>query len=55
LLKLCRWRWEAEKKGHRITRIAVAFEAGHDGFWLARWLAAQGIDCEALAPLQFQV
>jgi hypothetical protein len=23
---------EAEKKGHRITRIAVAFEAGHDGF-----------------------
>jgi hypothetical protein len=34
---------EAEKQGHRITRIAVAFEAGHDGFWLARWLAAQGI------------
>ena len=41
LLKLLsRWRAEAEKKGHRITRIAVAFEAGHDGFWLARWLAA---------------
>jgi len=29
------WRTEAEKKGHRILRIAVAFEAGHDGFWLA--------------------
>ena len=25
---LSRWRAEAEKKGHRITRIAVAFEAG---------------------------
>src|SRR5271169_4015855 len=37
LLKLLsRWRAEAEKKGHRITRITVAFEAGHDGFWLAR-------------------
>src|SRR4249920_3405759 len=32
---LQRWRAEAEKNGHRITRIAVAFEAGHDGFWLA--------------------
>jgi transposase len=48
LLKLLgRWRGEAEKKGHRITRIAVAFEAGHDGFWLARWLAAQGIALRA--------
>ena len=25
---LRRWRAEAEKQGHRITRIAVAFEAG---------------------------
>src|SRR5271154_1741238 len=25
---LNRWRAEAEKQGHRITRIAVAFEAG---------------------------
>ena len=32
LLKLLsRWRAEAEQKGHRITRIAVAFEAGHTG------------------------
>src|SRR5438046_7671684 len=49
LLKLLsRWRAEAEKKGHRITRIAVAFEAGHDGFWLARWLAAQGIEAHVI-------
>src|SRR5271169_4175137 len=49
LLKLLsRWRAEAEKKGHRITRIAVAFEAGHDGFWLARWLAAQGIESHVI-------
>src|SRR5437899_616585 len=37
LLKLLnRWREEAEQAGHRIKRIAVAFEAGRDGFWLAR-------------------
>jgi len=38
-----RWRKEAEKAGHKINRVAVAFEAGRDGFWLARWLRAQGI------------
>src|SRR5216110_2593372 len=45
LLKLLqRWREEAEKAGHRIERIVVAFEAGRDGFWLARWLKARGIE-----------
>ena len=45
---LNRWRAEAEKNGHPITRIAVAFEAGHDGFWLARWLAAQGVEAHVI-------
>jgi transposase len=41
LLRLLqRWRDEATKAGRTITRIAVAYEAGHDGFWLARWLRA---------------
>jgi transposase len=45
LLKLLhRWREEAKKAGRRIERIAVAFEAGRDGFWLARWLKARGIE-----------
>jgi transposase len=45
LLKLLnRWREEAKKSGHRIERIAVAFEAGRDGFWLARWLRARDIE-----------
>ena len=39
LLQLVRrWREEAKKAGRNINRIAVAFEAGRDGFWLARWL-----------------
>jgi len=41
---LNRWRVEAEKAGRKIERIAVAFEAGRDGFWLARWLRAGGIE-----------
>jgi transposase len=45
LLKLLqRWREEAEKAVGRIGRIVVAFEAGRDGFWLARWLKARGIE-----------
>src|SRR6202158_4042241 len=35
---------EAVKAGRAISRIAVAFEAGRDGFWLARWLRARGIE-----------
>ena len=49
LLRLLeRWRAEAEKAGHRITRIAVAFETGRDGFWLARWLRARGIEAHVI-------
>jgi len=41
---LFRWRDEAVKAGRRIARIAVAYEAGRDGFWLARWLMARGVE-----------
>ena len=41
---LQRWRDEAVKAGRAITRIAVAFESGRDGFWLARWLRAHGVE-----------
>src|SRR5215813_3336163 len=49
LLKLLnRWREEAEKAGHRVERIAIAFEAGRDGFWLARWLRARDIEAHVI-------
>src|SRR5947207_15214663 len=35
LVLLHRWRDEAVRGGRTITRIALAFEAGRDGFWLA--------------------
>ena len=49
LLKLLnRWREEAQKAGQGIERIAVAFEAGRDGFWLARWLRARDIEAHVI-------
>src|SRR3989441_13070319 len=45
---LHRWQDEAVRAGRTITRIALAFEAGRDGFWLARWLAARGIEAHVI-------
>jgi len=47
---LHRWRDEAIRAGKEITRIAVAFEAGRDGFWLARWLEARGVEAHVIHP-----
>jgi transposase len=49
LLRLVeRWRSEAEKTGRTIERVALAYEAGRDGFWLARWLRVRGIEVHVI-------
>jgi transposase len=48
LALLHRWRDEAVRAGRTITRIALAFEAGRDGFWLARWLEARGVEAHVI-------
>jgi transposase len=51
LLKLVqRWRNEATQAGREIKRIVVAYEAGRDGFWLARWLRRRGIEAYVIHP-----
>jgi len=45
---LHRWRDEATKAGRTVSRIVVAFEAGRDGFWLARWLRTRGIEAHVI-------
>lgn len=45
---LARWRAEALKAGCAIKRVTVAFEAGRDGFWLARWLRSRGIEAHVI-------
>jgi transposase len=45
-----RWRKEGIKGGGTIKRMVVAFEAGRDGFWLARWLQGRGIEAYVIHP-----
>ena len=56
LLKLLhRWRAEAGDAGRMIKRVAVAYEAGRDGFWLARWLRARNIEAYVIHPASIAV
>ena len=56
LLRLLqRWQGEATKAGRTIRRVTVAFEAGRDGFWLARWLRARGIEAYVIHPTSIAV
>ena len=56
LLKLLhRWRHEASQAGRNIKRIVVAFEAGRDGFWLARWLRARDVEAYVIHPTSIAV
>ncbi|MCP3465644.1 hypothetical protein [Bradyrhizobium sp. CCGUVB23] len=51
LLKLLhRWRKEADQAGHPIRRVVVAYEAGRDGFWLARWLRIRSVEAHVIHP-----
>src|SRR6201993_1534378 len=47
---LHRWQKEAVQAGRAIKRIVVAYEAGRDGFWLARWLRAREIEAYVIHP-----
>src|SRR5947208_265579 len=55
LAVLHRWRDAAVGAGRTITRIALAFEAGRDGFWLARWLEARGVEAHVIHPASVAV
>jgi len=52
---LHRWRKEAGEAGRKIKRIVVAYEAGRDGFWLARWLQARDIEAYVIHPASVAV
>ena len=41
---LRRWQGEPAEVGRKFSCLAVAFEAGRDEFWPARWLRARGIE-----------
>jgi transposase len=56
LLRLIeRWRDEAVRSGRTISRIVLAYEAGRDGFWLARWLRARGLEAHVIHSVSVAV
>src|SRR4051794_3416035 len=56
LLRLLhRWRDEAARAGRAVTRVAVAFEAGRDGSWLARRRRARGVEAHVSRPTSVAV
>jgi transposase len=52
---LHRWRDEAVKAGRRVARLCLAYEAGRDGFWLARWLRRHDVECHVIHPTSIPV
>ena len=45
-----RWKTEALRAGKPATRVALTYEAGRDGFWLARYLIERGIEVHVMQP-----
>jgi transposase len=49
-----RWKQEAIEAERQVKRIVVTFEAGRDGFWLARWLRVRGIEAHVIHRQAFR-
>jgi transposase len=43
------------KVSGRVPKVILCYEAGYDGFWLARFLEPHGIDCRVMDPASLQV
>ena len=51
LLKVIgQWRSQAREAGRQVQRVVLTYEAGRDGFWIARYLQAQGIEVHVMHP-----
>jgi transposase len=49
------WKAQAEKAGFAIARTVLAYEAGRDGFWIARALGARGVEVHVMHPASIPV
>jgi transposase len=50
LLTIERWKTEANRAGRTITRVVLTYEAGRDGFWIARYLRERGVEVHVMQP-----
>jgi transposase len=44
------YRARATVAGYQVDRVVAVYEAGWSGFWLARWLIAEGIEVHIVQP-----
>jgi len=55
LQQIERWQVEAGRAGRTVRRTVLAYEAGRDGFWIARYLRAHGIEVQIMHPASIPV
>jgi transposase len=55
LTRLEKWRTEAQRSGRTVQRIVLTYEAGRDGFWIARYLLTRGIEIQIMHPASIPV
>jgi transposase len=46
---------QARKAGFAVARIVLAYEAGRDGFWIARALAQRGVEVHVMHPASIPI
>jgi transposase len=49
------WKGEASRAGREVRRVVVGYEAGLDGFWIARALREHGIEVYVMHPASVAV
>ncbi len=55
LQQIERWKAEVLRAGRTVCRTVLAYEAGRDGFWIARYLLACGIEVQIMHPASIPV
>jgi transposase len=55
LRQIERWKTEAQRGGRTVRRTVLSYEAGRDGFWIARYLLARGIEVQIMHPASIPV
>ena len=55
MAKLDSARKRLAKVSGQTPKVTLCYEAGYDGFWLARFLEQRGIECRVMEPASLQV
>jgi transposase len=55
MVKLDAARDHLAKLTGRVPKVTLCYEAGYDGFWLARFLEQRGIECLVMEPASLRV